>query len=333
VGLNMYLLDGKQPVKIEDTTFSDIGWKESDIEDVLRKNIDMVCDDEESLLIVGQQVKDETNKRSDLTAVDNDGNIVLIEIKRDKKDIAARKEALEFQAIRYAASCATIKSTDELIKNIFAPYVEKHKGEFADHTDLTSTEIAQRELSDFFEKNGTTSFNDSQRIILVAGDFDEQTLSAVAWLNSNQVDISCYRLWPSKLGSQIIIQTEKILPVTDYDDFYVDIAGNSSMTKGSKKDISRRTLPKIDKLMEWGIVKEGDVLIAKGTDEKAVLQKDGQVMLPDNTKESIQQWLKHVYGWSSVETYAFAVDEKTGKTLSELRRDYLEEKVSDNSDI
>lgn len=189
MGLNMYLLDGKQPVKIEDTTFSDIGWKESDIEDVLRKNIDMVCDDEESLLIVGQQVKDETNKRSDLTAVDNDGNIVLIEIKRDKKDIAARKEALEFQAIRYAASCATIKSTDELIKNIFAPYVEKHKGEFADHTDLTSTEIAQRELSDFFEKNGTTSFNDSQRIILVAGDFDEQTLSAVAWLNSNQVDI------------------------------------------------------------------------------------------------------------------------------------------------
>lgn len=257
-------------------------------------------------------------------AVDNDGNIVLIEIKRDKKDIAARKEALEFQAIRYAASCATIKSTDELIKSIFAPYVEKHKDEYTDHTDLTSTEIAQRELSDFFEKNGTTSFNDSQRIILVASDFDEQTLSAVAWLNSNQVDISCYRLWPSKLGDKVIIQTDKILPVTDYDDFYVDIAGSSSMTKGTKKDISRRTLPKIDKLMEWGIVKEGDVLIAKGTEEKAVLQKDGQVILTDNTKESIQQWLKQVYGWSSVETYAFAVDNKTGKTLSELRKEYLE---------
>ena len=85
--------------------------------------------------------------------------------------------------------------------------------------------------------------------------------------------------------------------------------------------------------MEWGIVKEGDVLIAKGTEEKAVMQKDGQVILTDNTKESIQQWLKQVYGWSSVETYAFAVDNKTGKTLSELRRDYLEEKVSDNSDI
>ncbi|MDD6548987.1 hypothetical protein [Blautia massiliensis (ex Durand et al. 2017)] len=108
----MYLLNGKQPVKIEDTTFTDIGWKESDIEEVLRKNADMICSDEESLLIVGQQVRDAKNGRSDLTAIDNEGNIVIIEIKRDKKDIEARKEALEFQAIRYAASCATIKSTD-----------------------------------------------------------------------------------------------------------------------------------------------------------------------------------------------------------------------------
>ena len=69
----MYLLNGKQPVKIEDTTFTDIGWKESDIEEVLRKNTDMICSDEESLLIVGQQVRDTKNGRSDLTAIDNEG--------------------------------------------------------------------------------------------------------------------------------------------------------------------------------------------------------------------------------------------------------------------
>lgn len=327
----MYLLNGKQPVKIEDTTFTDIGWKESDIEEVLRKNADMICSDEESLLIVGQQVRDTKNGRSDLTAIDNEGNIVLIEIKRDKKDIEARKEALEFQAIRYAASCATIKSTDELIKNVFAPYVEKHKSEFNEHSELTSTEIAQRELSNFLDRNGVTSFNESQRIILVASDYDDQTLSAVAWLNSNQVDIRCYRLWPTKIGDQIFIHTDKILPVTEYDDFYVNVADQPAMTKGAKKDISRRSLPKIDKMLEWGIVKEGDVIIAKGTDQKAILQKDGQVMLADNTKESIQQWLKQVYRWSSVETYAFSVDAKTGKTLSQLRKEYLEKEATSES--
>lgn len=33
---------------------------------------------------------------------------------------------------------------------------------------------------------------------------------------------------------------------------------------------------------------------------------------------------KRVFGWSSVETYAFSVDKKSGKTLSELRQEYME---------
>lgn len=167
--------------------------KESDIEEILRKNVDMLCDDEESMLIVGEQVKNEMNGRSDLTAIDNNGDLVLIEIKRDKADIFGRKEAFEFQASRYAASCATIKSDDELIQDVFAPYVEKHKDEFQSEAGLTTTELSKRILTDFLDANGITSgaFNTKQRIILVASDFDEQTLSAVAWLNSNQVDMSC----------------------------------------------------------------------------------------------------------------------------------------------
>ena len=187
----MYLLNNDHPNQIEETTFAELGKKESYIEEILRKNVDMICDDAESMLIVGQQVKNQKNGRSDLTAMDDDGNIVLIEIKRDKKDIELRREAFEFQAIRYAASCATIKSTDELIQNVFAPYVEKHKAEFQTAGTLTSTEIAQRSLDDFIRTNDIKSFNERQRIVLVASEFDEQTLSAVAWLNSNQVDISC----------------------------------------------------------------------------------------------------------------------------------------------
>lgn len=95
----MYILDNKQPAKIEETTFSELGMKESDIEEILRTNVDMLCDDEESMLIVGQQVKNEKDGRSDLTAIDNNGDIVLIEIKRNKRDIEGRKESFEFQAI------------------------------------------------------------------------------------------------------------------------------------------------------------------------------------------------------------------------------------------
>ena len=109
----MYNIKGNRAEKMKAVTFSELGMQESHIEEILRCCIDMLCDDEESMLIVGRQVKNEKLGRSDLTAVDNNGNIVLIEIKRDRNDIENRKEAFEFQAIRYAASYATIESVDD----------------------------------------------------------------------------------------------------------------------------------------------------------------------------------------------------------------------------
>lgn len=319
----MYLLKNHQPSKIKATTFTDLHMKESDIEEILRQNVDMLCDDEESMLIVGQQVENGSGGRSDLTAIDNEGDLVLIEIKRDKADIASRREAFEFQAIRYAASYATIKSTDELIQNIFAPYVEKHRKEFAQQQGLNSSEIAKRFLSDFVELNNITAFNARQRIILVASEFDDQTLSAVAWLNNNQVDISCYQICPYKLNGDVLIDMKKILPVVDYEDFYVNVVEKGSLRKDRKKSISRRILPKIDALIEWRVVEPGDIIVAKGRDEEAVLQEDGQVKSENGTM-TLQQWLKGVFGWSSVETYAFSVDQKSGKTLSALRQEHME---------
>jgi len=42
--------------EVEETTFSDLGLGEKDVEEFLRKNIEVVFDDSETLLIVGQQV-------------------------------------------------------------------------------------------------------------------------------------------------------------------------------------------------------------------------------------------------------------------------------------
>ena len=242
----MYILGHKTASLIEKTTFSQLGKYESDIEEILRKNMDMVCDsDEESMLLVGQQVKNAELGRSDLIAIDKFGNLVLIEIKRDKKDIEGRKEAFEFQAIRYAASCATIDSVDKLIQNVYSPYIEKHKAEFTDE-DISSSEIAEEELNKFFIKNNISSFNEKQRIILVASEFDKQTLSAVAWLNKSKVDISCYQICPYKIENNILLDMKKVLPTVSHEDFYVDIISTNSITKNIRENITRRTLPKID---------------------------------------------------------------------------------------
>lgn len=321
----MYSIKGKQAARIEPVTFSELNMTENDIEEILRNSIDMICDEEESMLIVGRQVRNEKNGRSDLTAVDNNGNIVLIEIKRDRKDIEHRKEAFEFQAIRYAASYATIDKTDDLVKKVYAPYIEKYRSEF-ELGELTSFELGIRKLNEFLQVNDAQkSFNEKQRIILVASDFDEQTLSAVAWLNSNKVDMSCYRLTPYKLNEDLFFYVEKLLPVTNYDDYYVNLMDKSVITTvtGDKK-ITRRSLPKIDLMLEWGVVKEGDIIIAKGREEEGRLLSNGNVIV-NGEEKSMQTWLKEVYRWSSVQTYVFAIHKETGKSLSQIREEYMEQ--------
>ena len=329
----MYNIKGKQAARIEPVTFSELNMTENDIEEVLRNSIDMICDEEESMLIVGRQVRNEKNGRSDLTAVDNNGNIVLIEIKRDRKDIEHRREAFEFQAIRYAASYATIDKTDDLVKKVYAPYIEKYRSEF-ELGELTSFELGIRKLNEFLQVNDAQkNFNEKQRIILVASDFDEQTLSAVAWLNSNNVDMSCYRLTPYKLNEEIFFYVEKLLPVTNYDDYYVNLMDKSAVTTGiADKKITRRSLPKIDLMLEWGVVKEGDIIVAKGREDEGRLLSNGNVMV-NGEEKSMQAWLKEVYGWSSVQTYVFAVHKETGKTLSQIREEYMTQKETENTEI
>ncbi len=323
----MYNIRNKHAERIESVTFSSLNMLESDIEEILRNSIDMICDEEESMLIVGRQVQNERGARSDLTAVDNNGNIVLIEIKRDRRDVERRKEAFEFQAIRYAASYATIEEVDDLVKKVYAPYIDKYKDEF-ELGELTSYELGVRKLNEFLcENDAEQNFNTKQRIILVASDFDEQTLSAVAWLNSNGVDMSCYRLTPYKLNESIYFHTEKILPVTIHNDYYVDLMDRSRATTVRRTGkLTRRSLPRIEQMLEWGIVKAGDIIVAKGHEYEGRLLANGNIFA-DNEEKSMQVWLKAIYGWSSIQTYVFAVHKRTGKTLSELREEYMKQEA------
>lgn len=126
--------DKKSLNQLERIDFSSINLTEKDIEDILVNRIGILdedindSDDENgSLLIVGRQVRNEGNGRSDLTALDKDGNLVLIEIKRDVKDIKTREESFTFQAIRYVASYSKIKDVFDLAEKVYIPFLEKYK--------------------------------------------------------------------------------------------------------------------------------------------------------------------------------------------------------------
>ena len=140
---------------------------------------------------------------------------------------------------------------------MFSRYIEKHKEEF-ELGDLTPAEKGKRIINDFLiSNNSIKTFNQKQRIVLVASSFDNQTLSAVAWLISNNVDISCFSIMPLKINNQVFLQVDRILPPPSIDGFYVDIEDKKEAgVERNSTDIIRTNLPRMPKLFEWGLLKK-----------------------------------------------------------------------------
>ncbi len=311
-------------MEIRELSFKDLKLKEEHIEEFLRKNVEVIFGEEESLLIIGQQVNNTEKGRSDLTAIDENGNIVLIEVKRDADDIKNRKEPFEFQAIRYAASYAKIKTAGMLVNKVFANYIEKHKDEFS-LGELTPSEKGTKILNDFLiNNNSLKTFNRKQRIILIASSFDAQTLSAVAWLISNNVDISCFSIIPLRIDNNLFIQVDKLLPPPSIEDYYIDIKDKKEVeTVNNSINIVRANLPRMPKLFEWNLLKKGDKLYIKNHDKDATMAEviDYSYVYFNGNKVTYNQWGQDVTGWSSICIYEWAIKQDVEKTLDDLRRE------------
>lgn len=303
-------------IEIQNTNFKSLNLREEHIEVIFQ---------EETLLVVGKRVVNKENGRSDLTAVDENGNLVLIEIKRDVEDIRQRKEVFEFQVIRYAASYAKIKNPDDLVDKIFTAYIEKYRDEI-ELGDLTAYEKASRILNDFLEKNNALkNFNSKQRIILIASSFDKQTLSAAAWLMGNNVDISCFELSPMKIENNYFIDINRILPPSALEDFYIEVDDKKRPTYTTKSTtpITRNTFPGMDKLFEWGIIKGGDSVVIKNRDNSEATVIDSKYVDFKGEKLTFNKWGQKVTGWSSIRIYDWVLIKGKDKTLHEMRQEKM----------
>lgn len=47
----------------------------------------------------------------------------------------------------------------------------------------------------------------------------------------------------------------------------------------------------------------------------------------NGVEKSIQQWLQEVTGWSSVNTYALTMHVEKGRSLLEIRKEYMEDRL------
>lgn len=315
---------------IEPVTFASLELRESDIEEFVSNNLNAFLGEHgsEDILIIGRQVMNKENGRSDLVAIDPQGNIVVIEIKRDLKDCQARAEAFEMQAIRYAANYSLINNQEDLLNKLYIPYVERFEKEKAKETGKTVSQFAYDKLNGFLK---TREINRIQQIVLIASEFDPQALSACAWLHKNGIDITCVTIAPIKHLDQVFMVIEQILPPPSIDEFFVPVANPSSVRLRSDDSIDggRITLPTMPKLFnEWKLIKPGDTVYIRDREDKSATVESPKRVHYNGESWGFNDWAKEVTGWQAVNIYEWTILKETGKTLDQLRREKMREEAA-----
>jgi hypothetical protein len=140
-------------------------------------------------LVIAEEYGDwqDSNRRIDLLCISKDAGLVVVEIKRTEDG-----GQMELQAIRYAA----IVSAMTLDQAIVA-YARTQGGEL---------EAARDEILDFLQLDTEeeAELSGEVRIVLVSADFSTELTTAVLWLNRHELDITCIRLRPYRMGAEVL---------------------------------------------------------------------------------------------------------------------------------
>ncbi len=224
--LYKYSLKEKIFNPLDEVNFSTLKiFERQDIEKWIEEQPDLVG--EELLIITTEYDKfNKTNKRLDILALDKNGKIVVLELKRDDSG-----RNVELQALKYAAFCSTF-TLDGIIKERKI-YLEK-KGKTVTEQNVL------KEIEEFIENPEFQEVDDKPRIILISKEFRLEVTATVLWLRTFQVDISCVKLTPYKINeSEIGIIAQKIIPLQEAEDYQIQVekkdGGNKGLSRTQKE--------------------------------------------------------------------------------------------------
>ncbi|WP_374972403.1 hypothetical protein [Spongiibacter marinus] len=230
--------------KIKGSSFTGLNiWERKHIEEWVRTNPEILGED---LLIVSVEFDrfSNSNDRLDLLAVDREGNLVVVELKRDSAAGYA-----DLQAIRYAAMVSSM-TIEKLV-----PYYMAYKKKYDDEP-LTDLE-AKEQIIEFVESDSFSELSTKPRIILCSEGFSQEITTTVLWLRDSEIDISCVSITPYKLNDTIIVVPKVVIPLEEARQYLIDIKRKEEERIQSDRKIRPKTM-KI--LLENNLVKEGDEL-------------------------------------------------------------------------
>lgn len=224
--MSLYRVTSDKLESVAQTSFAAESLLErKDLQRLLRKDITPVGDD---LLVIAEEYGEweEGNRRIDLLCLSKDAGLVVIEIKRTEDG-----GHMELQAIRYAAMVSSM-TLDQAIH----AYARTQGGE---------PEAARSDVLDFLQlaSEDEAELTGEVRIVLVSANFSTELTTAVLWLNRHDLDITCIRLRPYRIGAEVFIDATQIIPLPESADYEVKVRAQDKEKRkvlGVRQEIFRK---------------------------------------------------------------------------------------------
>jgi hypothetical protein len=198
--------------------YAERDFKEGNQEDVLEfwlENNPAYILEDENVLIIGRQVPTNLGSIIDLLGIDREGNVVVIELKRDRTPRETIAQILEYASFVERLSYSQLE-------HIFRDYCgEENPGLIDYHRN-------------YFQLEGdeAVAFNRNQKLIIVGQVITKEIMQTSAFLRKKGIEVFCleFKYFETKAGERIISS-----------DFV--IGKDMSLTK----KVSSGALPRIDK--------------------------------------------------------------------------------------
>ena len=257
--MELYEWDKNSLEPVTQVTFENEQLQESDLQRVVRDAPDVL---EEGLFVVAEEYSnwEDSSRSIDLLALDSEGQLVVVELKRTQTG-----DHMDLQAVRYAAMVANMT---------FKQVVEAYR-EYLARRDQDA-DAAEKRIQEHLGERDDEIDSSVPRILLASRDFSRELTTSVLWLNDNGLDIACVRLDLRRSGESLYLSSNQIIPVPKADDYQVRIrdkkreqraraAGVVEFPGADKFRDSIRSAPKahqeeITRLYDWAMtLQEGGV--------------------------------------------------------------------------
>ena len=211
-------------------TFSALGmYERADLQRLLRDDIAALDPD---LLVIAEEFGqwEDARRRIDLLALDRDGRLVVIELKRTDDG-----GHMELQAIRYAAMVSSM-GLEEVVATYAAHCARNRPAEDVDARAEVLAHLGATELAD------EAAIATDVRIMLVSADFGREITSTVLWLNRFEgMDIRCVRLIPYEIGGRVLLDVQQVIPLPEAADYQVRLRRKDTARARATSDGRDRT--------------------------------------------------------------------------------------------